>query len=1780
MSKNKGYVKRMHPINSVFQNKSCVYQRYLLSSCSRVILIVSGLWFTQASPLRAMDLMDTTPDRIAVKLRSDKKSAESTKFYQDVDHPLTQEFWKKLDLSERILGLKKCIDPIKDDIISHKKDLAKHIEEHFEEYRNILSCTKCTPFFPISNLKDIHLNEKLDFSIDRDRATTPNGWSGANVVIFPSNQVGTTSDLVAIKRFFPKGDIEPTKIEEETKKAIKTGLKELIESLIALEMNPAPEKFKMARIYDAVICPQNSLSIVMEAVGTRDIHTFLLEDKSLNAENSINVVRACAEYLANFHIENHRKINETVERKEYLKHVASFFNSLTQDSLEEQHSIYKLLDLNPKEKLSGSKKIQSDNVILLLDKDNQKKINHLIETCKKICKGNAETIYRASNGREARGETVPYFLTLNHGDGHAHNFFYNNSVLKQNGSSIPDDSFLRISMIDFATLVKTTGCVGDPAEDIGRFLAALRNWWVLHPEDDTDKNEKIKIFQETFLDCYLQKIKDSGIINGNQHELFEEIFKENCSLYKLRYYRAIFNVPKHTDPTIDRTIKRKFLESWIEENSHLENQYSKPQYIRKEAKDRHWGDPVCAHKREIVHWLPERPLEFIESAAEEGSQKSYLTCLLDILKANGTATLVGMGGVGKTSHALEYAHEALKQKAYNVIHWIHSSSELSLIKGYRDLLQKMGFSTQNKEDEQIITLFKRELPKWGKCLLIYDNVPNAKFLKDKIPVGENIHRLMTSRSKEEWQNPLCLGVFRLEDSLNYFFQVTGLENKAVVGELAQDLGRLPLALAHAAHYIKLEAGNKATPKHFKQYLDCLRQQPTVHFEENRNLFTERKSELTYEHLIHKTLEIAKQKLLPIAEKLLNYCAYLAPDSIDQQIISRVFSDNAIELQKALQQLSDLSLIKRADQEFSIHRLVQLVLRNVQKSGEHPKYCEILPHMVSVFNELFENNLDTSENIDKLIKNFPHFLELLEHTKTLKLIGQVVEKLEWAGKLSYLIVEDENIRLENENTRHFYDSSTGDLESSSQKKRSNQKIKQLLQKAQSFFDKSIVHNDLPTWLLDIISISHSKVQLILGYMYQREIFVNEDYKKAIEWKKRAAKIGYAPAQFSVGDAYLDGEEIKKNYPKAIKWYQKAAEQKYPLAQTRLGWVYHLGEGVTKDLRETRKWYELAAQQGYAPALFNMGTLYDRGEGVKKNYVKAFKWYKQAAERGHQKAQLNLGLMYDKGEGVEHNEKQAFNWIKKAAKQGQVQAQIKLGNMYSDGKGVIQNKAKAFKWYKRAGKQENASAQFKVGYLYERLYERDRIEKNSIKAVKWYKRSAKQGNSKAQLNLGWMYKEGNGVVKDHTKSIKWYKQAAKQGNVHAQYRLGNMHEEGVINKDDSSIRKDKTKAIKWYKKAAAQGYVHALRRLNLIDTNGDDVNQDEATAFHSCQLAAERGDVAAQCKLGTMYFNGDGVTQNHQQALKWYKLAAEKGSTAAQYNLGTMYDSGNGVIQNNEEAFKWYKLAAEQGYPDAQCAVGIMYFNGDGITQNQQEALRWYKLAAKKGDVDAQYNIGLMYAEGDGVEQDKAEALRWYKMAANQGHKKAKKIISSLIPSNIQDNFENPPQSISLTLEQQKLSEEDKRSVAQRTLQNNKNFLTYKLLGDAYISSALLLEELEKDKNNSFIEYLIEKAAEKYILALDSKVPQELQKEEKIKERISCETSLLTEHENNKKKEQVPNTKAANLYTLQGDAYMTAAIQHANEGQQALATHLVEEGNKKYELAEDAQLAMELQGKENK
>ena len=178
----------------------------------------------------------------------------------------------------------------------------------------------------------------------------------------------------------------------------------------------------------------------------------------------------------------------------------------------------------------------------------------------------------------------------------------------------------------------------------------------------------------------------------------------------------------------------------------------------------------------------------------------------------------GLGGVGKTQLALEYAYRYLQE--YQVVFWVQAERRDTLTLSYRKLAIVLNLLEKDKqESSHVIMTVKHWLQHNQNWLLILDNVDELVQVRDFLPPALGGHVLITTqawttrRFARQVRVDMLLpeqGTLFLFTSVQIYWPLMHHLNRHTAQErdqaqaIYEDLGGLPLALDRAGAYI--EAG--------------------------------------------------------------------------------------------------------------------------------------------------------------------------------------------------------------------------------------------------------------------------------------------------------------------------------------------------------------------------------------------------------------------------------------------------------------------------------------------------------------------------------------------------------------------------------------------------------------------------------------------------------------------------------------------------------------------------------------------------------------------------------------------------------------------------------------------------------------------------------------------------------------------------------------------------------------------------------------------------------------
>jgi uncharacterized protein len=244
----------------------------------------------------------------------------------------------------------------------------------------------------------------------------------------------------------------------------------------------------------------------------------------------------------------------------------------------------------------------------------------------------------------------------------------------------------------------------------------------------------------------------------------------------------------------------------------------------------------------------------------------------------------------------------------------------------------------------------------------------------------------------------------------------------------------------------------------------------------------------------------------------------------------------------------------------------------------------------------------------------------------------------------------------------------------------------------------------------------------------------------------AEQGNASSQLQLGFLYSVGRGVNQNYKEAVYWFKKAANQESPFAQVSLGALYSTGNGVDKNYKQAVYWYTMAATQGNKDAQYYLANNYEKGLGISQDYKQAIYWYTKAAKQGEIKAQANLGGLLAFGPETLRDVKKAVYWCKRSAEQGDVIGQFCLGALYEFGIEFSQDYQLAYVWANLAGAQGYKAAIKKRDIYAQKLSPEDLLEAQKLSVEIQYKIDHPDENLKVAGYEPMIYDDGWKALSD--------------------------------------------------------------------------------------------------------------------------------------------------------------------------------------------------------------------------------------------------------------------------------------------------------------------------------------------------------------------------------------------------------------------------------------------------
>jgi tetratricopeptide (TPR) repeat protein len=359
------------------------------------------------------------------------------------------------------------------------------------------------------------------------------------------------------------------------------------------------------------------------------------------------------------------------------------------------------------------------------------------------------------------------------------------------------------------------------------------------------------------------------------------------------------------------------------------------------------------------------------------------------------AAIHGLGGVGKTQIASEYAYRHATE--YDLVWWVRSEEPATLASDYATLAQELNLRESNAQDQTVIVeAVRRWLEHHSRWLLVFDNAQTHQDLDRYLPQASMGHVIVTSRNPN-WLSigsPLPVTLLERAASVDFLLKRTGRtgqHNQDVADELAEELGDLPLALEQAGAYIEEEGIS------FSDYLELL-------MIRRQGLLQAVAPPRDYPDTVATTWDVSfheVQEQSPAAADLLYLCAFLAPDDIPLEIFQDEVKHLPERLARAVKDPLAFNTVKGTLRRYSlvnidperntltIHRLVQAVTRDRLPQSRKRAWKQTA---MALIDSAFPDNSSDVATWSKCTRLLLHALITVQHVESIKVASPLVAKL--------------------------------------------------------------------------------------------------------------------------------------------------------------------------------------------------------------------------------------------------------------------------------------------------------------------------------------------------------------------------------------------------------------------------------------------------------------------------------------------------------------------------------------------------------------------------------------------------------------------------------------------------------------------------------------------------------------------------------------------------------------------------------------------------------------------
>ncbi|WP_433870772.1 FxSxx-COOH system tetratricopeptide repeat protein [Saccharopolyspora sp. CA-218241] len=322
-------------------------------------------------------------------------------------------------------------------------------------------------------------------------------------------------------------------------------------------------------------------------------------------------------------------------------------------------------------------------------------------------------------------------------------------------------------------------------------------------------------------------------------------------------------------------------------------------------------------------------------AAVSGGEAAVLTGEARVLS--------GLGGVGKTQLAADYAERAWRAGELDLLVWVAAGSASAIVAAYATAADRLGWYSGDQPELGARRFLERLAELDRRWLVVLDDLRGPEEVRDLWPPLTGTGRVVaTTRRRDaaltgDRRRLVEVGVFSPAESLAYLRARLGDVPERDAAGLADDLGHLPLALSQATAYLLDEgldvAAYRARFAERRRTLDELLPEPDALPDDHRT---------TVSATWSLSIELAERaRPRGLAPRVLDLASVLDPHGVPEEVFTAQPVLDALEVEadqvrSALRCLHRLGLATHdttdPHRSVRVHALVQRATRDELGDG--------------------------------------------------------------------------------------------------------------------------------------------------------------------------------------------------------------------------------------------------------------------------------------------------------------------------------------------------------------------------------------------------------------------------------------------------------------------------------------------------------------------------------------------------------------------------------------------------------------------------------------------------------------------------------------------------------------------------------------------------------------------------------------------------------------------------------------------------------------------------------